>query len=363
MRSQLEKRGMTEKIKELEQPIAKTGIGIAAAEAVVSAGKFGEEKIIKPALEAVKHPVEKVLKPVGAELAKEGALGYIPQFREAVGVKPEEMKVPRTIAAIESGDKEKLAEEAISTGLGLLPAGAVVGKIKNIITVPATIKSQMKKNVKSNAIKAFTRENINLGRITTTNAAIDEIAGAAKILAEKVGEKSRGVVSNQELQKLADDAGLTLQKLTNRTVGTAWNAETTLAARQGLAKSAEEVAAARKAYQLTPTGENLNKFQNTLETHYKVQTAVSGLTAEAGRLLQQFNIYATPKEAIDKAIAKFLKKFVPLEGKLLFGAFQFFWKINLQPAVSADIADMDIAAASRQMPQDIFGNDIIFAAG
>lgn len=251
LKAQLEKRGMTEKITELEQPIAKEGLGTTAAKAVVSAGKFGEEKILKPALEAVKHPVEKVLKPVGAELAKEGALGYIPQFREAVGVKPEEMKVPRVIAAIKEDDKKKLAEEAISTGLSLLPAGAAIGKIKKIVK-PA----------------------LNLNKLNIDDEAKNVINETLDAIKPKMEAKTGAKLTNKEVKELADKSSEIMNRGAGREQTKNWESQL-LKLRENIAAQAE-------------TGKVDKDFIDNL-------IILKSQATDIGRKLQSFAIGADPK--------------------------------------------------------------------
>jgi hypothetical protein len=101
---------------------------------------------------------------------------------------------------------------------------------------------------------------------------------------------TRGRVTQAETERLASELGMTPEALLSRRKGQAFNAEEALAARQILAKSGNElVNAATRIRALEVPGDDLMaEFRQKLVRHVAIQEQVSGMTAEAGRALQQF---------------------------------------------------------------------------
>lgn len=101
---------------------------------------------------------------------------------------------------------------------------------------------------------------------------------------------TRGRIAHTETERLAADLGMTADKLLARRKGEAFNAEEALAARQILAKSGNELVNAAKAISKRddPGEELLSEFRRKWVRHVAIQEQVSGMTAEAGRALQQF---------------------------------------------------------------------------
>ncbi|RYM14840.1 thermonuclease family protein [Sphingobium cupriresistens] len=104
----------------------------------------------------------------------------------------------------------------------------------------------------------------------------------------------RGRISQAETQSLADELGMTPEKLLSRRKGQAFNAEEALASRQILAKSGNElVNMARRIQRMDDPGEEaLSAFRQALVRHVAIQEQISGATAEAGRTLAQFRMTA-----------------------------------------------------------------------
>ena len=97
----------------------------------------------------------------------------------------------------------------------------------------------------------------------------------------------RGRISHAETEALASELGMTADDLLRRRRGQALNAEQALAARQILARSADElVKLARRAQ--GGGDQALEAFRSAWLRHAAIQEQVSGMTAEAGRALQQF---------------------------------------------------------------------------
>lgn len=105
---------------------------------------------------------------------------------------------------------------------------------------------------------------------------------------------TRGRVTYAETERLASDLGMTPEQLLSRRKGQALNAEEALAARQILAKSGNElVNLARRVQRMdNPGDEVLAAFRQAWVRHVAIQEQVSGMTAEAGRALQQFRMTA-----------------------------------------------------------------------
>lgn len=135
--------------------------------------------------------------------------------------------------------------------------------------------------------------NINLSRVNTSEDVQAIIDQTARAYAGSIDDARRGVQSNEATAALAETMGMTPEQLITRRRGQAFNAEEALAARQILISSAESLQElAVKA--LTPNAGDLDKiaFRKQLALHKGIQEQVSGLTAEAGRALQQFNMMA-----------------------------------------------------------------------
>jgi macrodomain Ter protein organizer (MatP/YcbG family) len=116
-----------------------------------------------------------------------------------------------------------------------------------------------------------------------------------------INKARREVITNEELPKLADDLGMTVDDLMNRRQGEAFNAEQILAARKILVASSENlIELGKKAADGGDT--NLALFRRAMTQHRAIQQQVSGMTAEAGRALQSFNIIAESSRMQQRAI-------------------------------------------------------------
>lgn len=101
----------------------------------------------------------------------------------------------------------------------------------------------------------------------------------------------RGRISHAETGALADDLGLSVDDLLKRTPGQALNAEQALGARRILAASGNDLVNKARAA-MGGSDEALTSFRRSLIRHAAIQEQVTGMTAEAGRALQQFRILA-----------------------------------------------------------------------
>ncbi len=109
----------------------------------------------------------------------------------------------------------------------------------------------------------------------------------------------RGRITQAETKALAEDLGMTADDLLKRRKGEAFNAEEALAARQILARSATDLVNMAKRITRTnvPGDEAEAAFREAWLRHAAIQEQVSGMTAEAGRLLQQFRMTADSRDA------------------------------------------------------------------
>ena len=154
-------------------------------------------------------------------------------------------------------------------------------------------------------------KNINLSRLDTTDDIKTLIDNVAEADARNINDARREQISNVELPKLADDLGMTVEDLMKRRKGEAFNAEQILASRKILVASGENlIKLAKEASSSIGGGDQaLAIFRRAMAQHQAIQQQVSGMTAEAGRALQSFNIIAASsreqerliKEALDAA--------------------------------------------------------------
>lgn len=126
-------------------------------------------------------------------------------------------------------------------------------------------------------------------RIENLNVS-DDVAIAIRQASDEKGGHLLGrreVLTDVETKQLADDLGMSFDKLDKRKIGQAFNAEEIVAARQLLIQSATEVrdAAARAA---TGDAQGIIDYAIAREKHVMIQEQVAGITAEAGRALRAF---------------------------------------------------------------------------
>lgn len=148
--------------------------------------------------------------------------------------------------------------------------------------------------------------NINLANLNTTDdvsTLIDEVARAD---APNINDARRQKITNQDLPKLADDLGMTVEDLLARRQGSAFNAEQILAARKILVASGENLVklagAAKNGSEM-----DLALFRRAMGQHRAIQAQVSGMTAEAGRALQSFRIMAASSREQERMIKEALQ--------------------------------------------------------
>lgn len=148
--------------------------------------------------------------------------------------------------------------------------------------------------------------NINLNNIETPDDVKTFIDRVAEADAADINEARRQVITNVELPKLADDLGMTVDDLLARRQGEAFNAEQILAARKILVASGEHLI--KLAKEASTGGDmQLAMFRRAMAQHKAIQAQVSGMTAEAGRALQSFNIVAASSREQERAIKEALE--------------------------------------------------------
>lgn len=143
-------------------------------------------------------------------------------------------------------------------------------------------------------------DNLNVG---------DDVSAAIRQAAEESGgfaEARRGTLRDDEVLKLADDLGMSPNKLDRRRIGEAFNAEEIIQARRLLVQSATQV---RDAMVQAAVGDEkgLIEYAVARERHLMIQEQVAGVTAEAGRALRAFR--ALGDEVADaKGLGEFFQR-------------------------------------------------------
>jgi len=132
-------------------------------------------------------------------------------------------------------------------------------------------------------------DNLNQARIDTPDDIKDSLAEVAATH-DNFSQARRGVVSHAETRRLASELGLTSDELIAKRGGDSILAHDAVAARQHLVNSAEELQELAKAAKAEPTPEKLFAFQHAMTKHVAIQEEVSRQTAEAGRLLNSYNM-------------------------------------------------------------------------
>lgn len=154
--------------------------------------------------------------------------------------------------------------------------------------------------------------NINLRKFDTPDTVKDFIYTTGKDH-DDFFEARRGVVKfgtqGEELKKLADMSGLTVESLLKRKKGEAFNAETAYKARELLEQSSRETESLAKEYaekldNNTLTDSDRFKFKQAYTKNVAIQEQVAGITAEAGRALSGFRMGVGADQKIKNQIIK-----------------------------------------------------------
>lgn len=122
-------------------------------------------------------------------------------------------------------------------------------------------------------------------------------------------DATRGRIAQAETERLASELNMRPDDLLARRQGQAFNAEEALAARQILAKSANElVNAAKRVSGLDDPGDELlTEFRQKWMRHVAIQEQVAGITAEAGRVLNQFKMAADARAVRGDVLTAFVR--------------------------------------------------------
>lgn len=146
------------------------------------------------------------------------------------------------------------------------------------------------------------RVNINFARINGPDDIKAIMGQMADHFAEHVGQARRGVQSNEETARLADELGMSVPELLSRRQGQPFNAEQALAARQLWAASAEKLlAVAQRAAAPNAGPVDQFNFRKMMATHFAIQAEVVGARTETARALQAWSIPAG--SSVEKAKA------------------------------------------------------------
>ncbi len=135
---------------------------------------------------------------------------------------------------------------------------------------------------------------INFDMIETTDEVKAVIAETGQRLKGTIDEARRGVITNNELQGLADDLNMKVDVILpvlERESGGTLNAETILGARKVLNSSAKRITElAKKVSSKEATDKERLSFARQIQLHNEYQTQFMGMRAEAGRALNAFGI-------------------------------------------------------------------------
>lgn len=158
--------------------------------------------------------------------------------------------------------------------------------------------------------------NINFERISSSEDIKKVYEKTQMVFSANIDEARRGKISNEDTQRLADDLGMTTEQLLSRRSGQAFNAEEAVAARHMLVSSAQKLnELATKVSSRTATDIDKFNFQKQLTLHEAIQEQVAGMTAEAGRALQSFNIPVGAKAPIVEDLEQLAQVAVSLSQK------------------------------------------------
>lgn len=159
-----------------------------------------------------------------------------------------------------------------------------------------------------NAVTEAKAGNINLKYINTPDDVKAVLQKVAADNADAVEVARRGTISSGETKSMAEALGMSVDDLMKRRGGQAFNAEEAFAARTLLVESAEDLHNTAKAV-AGGGDEALAEFMQKLSKHTGIQMQVSGMTAEAGRALRQFQITAESSAMKAQAIKNIVERF------------------------------------------------------
>jgi len=149
-------------------------------------------------------------------------------------------------------------------------------------------------------------KNINLSRIETTDDIKELIDAVGEADAVNINAARREEIANVDLPRLADNLNMTVDELMARRQGEAFNAEQILASRKILVASGENLVRLGKEAR-GGDEQALAIFKRAMSQHQAIQQQVAGMTAEAGRALQSFNVIAASSREQERLIQEALE--------------------------------------------------------
>ncbi len=243
----------------------------------------------------------------GAVEAIMGAARAMKKAKQVREVAQEEGKTPEELMNdamknLKGGDFEapRVVEPAeMAEGQEFLPFSEALDAAQAEITVP-----QFKPGTTEADPEAAL--NINLGNLNTTDDVKQLIDQVAIADTTPINEARRQKITNEQLEALAGDVGMTVEQLLARRAGEAFNAEQILAARKILTASGENLI---RMAEVAKNGSEMDLalFRRAMTQHRAIQAQVSGMTAEAGRALQQFNVAAKSAKEQERLIKEALE--------------------------------------------------------
>lgn len=132
---------------------------------------------------------------------------------------------------------------------------------------------------------------INFARFNTPEEIKNAIGKMADHAKGSIDEATRGVMSQKETEKLAEEMGLSITDVLARNKGQPFNAETAVAARQLWAASGERLVELAKLAAGKNAGPlDLFNFRKQMAVHSAIQAEVIGARTETARALASWNI-------------------------------------------------------------------------
>ena len=216
------------------------------------------------------------------------------------------------VAEAEGKPVEQMIEEAMATMKGGMPIPREMPPGQEYIPFDEAAEA-VQPTIRVPEFKPGTTEadpeaarNINLANLNTTEDVSTLIDEVAKADAPNINDARRQKITNDELPKLADDLGMTVDDLLARRQGEAFNAEQILAARKILVASGENLVKLANAAK-NGSEMDLALFRRAMSQHRAIQSQVSGMTAEAGRALQSFRVVAASSREQERLIKEALE--------------------------------------------------------
>ena len=133
--------------------------------------------------------------------------------------------------------------------------------------------------------------NINLRYIK----APEDVKQTLRDVAEQAGgfiNARRGKISHEQTARLAAELGMSERELLKRKQGQAFNAEQLFAARALLLQSSKRLTSLASRAKNSGSTADLAEFHKAFTRHAAIQEQIAGMTAEAGRALNQFRMLA-----------------------------------------------------------------------